>query len=71
MNQRYSERLQAFFDYWQAKVRKGENSDIGRIECMTLEIYDDWLRDYEKYQNEVKLYREGKLAGEPAFEKPE
>ena len=51
MSERFSERLEAFFKYWDDKVRRGENSRIGRIEAMMLEIYDDWLREYEAEQN--------------------
>jgi hypothetical protein len=53
MNGRYSERLRAFRAYWR------EKSDIGPIECMMLEIYDDWLIDYEKNEATTKdlLYR--------------
>ena len=51
MSERFSERLEAFFKYWDDKVRRGESSRIGGIEAMMLEIYDNWLREYEAEQN--------------------
>ena len=48
MSERYSERLQAFLTHWAERVRHGENSPMGNVEVMMLEIYDNWLREYEK-----------------------
>ena len=47
MSQRFSDRLEAFYKYWDDKVREGLVSGLSGTECMVLEIYDDWLREYE------------------------
>ena len=45
MSLRFSDRLEKFLSYWDGKVRRGENSEIGVLERMMLEIYDNWLRE--------------------------
>jgi hypothetical protein len=58
MSQRFSDRLQAFLEHWNQRVRAGQNSSMGNIEVMMLEVYDNWLRDYEKNKPTKEEVRE-------------
>ena len=44
ISRRCSDDLEAFFKYWDQRVRDGKNSPMGTVEVMMLEIYDNWLR---------------------------
>ena len=52
MSERFSPRLTEFLAYWSEKVKRGENSGLGGVEIMILEIYDNWLRANEMKQTE-------------------